>query len=299
VNPLVGVQHMLEHGFLRHGLVAGTAIAAAAGLVGYFLVLRSQVFTADALSHVAFTGALAALTVGIDARVGLFVTTTAAGLVLGVLGPRGRADDVTIGSTFAWILGLGVLALSVFASGHSAGHGTAGVSILFGSIYGLDASAAAVAVLVAIAVLGLVAVIARPLLFATLDEAVAAARGVPVRALGILFAVLVGVTTAEATQAVGALLILGLLAGPAGIAMRITARPFRAMALSAGVAIAAVWGGLALSYAAPRLPPSFSIMSAIAVAYVVTTAATAARRGPPRPPRSAPEVRASGRSSPA
>jgi zinc/manganese transport system permease protein len=272
LDPLAGIAHMLDHAFIRNGLMAGTAIAAAAGVVGYFLVLRSQVFTADALSHVAFTGALVALTFGLDARIGLFAATIAVGLLLGVIGPRGRADDVTIGSVFAWILGLGVLALTVFTRGHSTGHGTAGVNVLFGSIYGLDAAAARTAVVIAVIVVGSVLAIARPLLFASLDEAIASARGVPVRALGFLFLALTGATAAEATQAVGALLILGLLAGPAGIAMRLTARPYRAMALSTTIAVIAVWGGLALSYAAPRLPPSFSVMALIAAAYVATLA---------------------------
>jgi zinc/manganese transport system permease protein len=268
INPIAGLQHMLGHPFIRHGLVAGTAIAAAAGLVGYFLVLRSQVFTADALSHVAFTGALTALTIGLDARLGLFAATIGIALLLGALGPRGRADDVVIGSAFAWILGLGVLALSVFTSGHSTGNGTAGVNVLFGSIFGLDAAAARAALLIASAAIVLVLLIARPLLFASLDEAVAAARGVPVRLLGYLFLALVGATVAESTQAVGALLVLGLLAAPAGIAVRLTSRPYRAMALATAVAVAAVWAGLTLSYAAPKLPPSFSIVALLAAGYV-------------------------------
>src|SRR5438132_7753358 len=205
LDPITGLHHMLGHTFIRNGLVAGTAIAIAAGLIGYFLVLRSQVFTADALSHVAFTGALVALTIGVDARLGLFAATIGVALLLGAIGPRGRADDVTIGSTFAWILGLGVLALSVFTTGHSTGHGTAGVNILFGSIYGLDAAAARTAVLVAVGVLAVGLAITRPLLFASIDEAVAAARGLPVRALGYLFLALVRATAAEATQPVAAL----------------------------------------------------------------------------------------------
>jgi zinc/manganese transport system permease protein len=269
---------MWEHDFIRHALIGGTAIAASAGVVGYFLVLRSQVFTADALSHVAFTGALVALTLGVDVRLGLFVATIGVAVLLGAIGPRGRADDVTIGSTFAWILGLGVLALSIFTTEHSTGQGTAGVNILFGSIYGLDAAATRTVVLIAIVVIAAGLAVARPLLFATLDEAVAAARGVPVRALGYGFLALVGATAAQATQAVGALLILGLLAGPAGIALRLTARPYRAMALAAAIAIASVWGGLALSYVAPRLPPSFAILALIAVAYVGTVAVEAISR---------------------
>ncbi|HVV37311.1 MAG TPA: metal ABC transporter permease [Acidimicrobiales bacterium] len=272
LNPVVGLGHMLSHPFMRHGLVAGTAIAATAGLIGYFLVLRSQIFTADALSHVAFTGALIALTLGVDARLGLFAATIGTALLLGAIGPQGRADDVTIGATFAWILGLGVLALSIFTTGHSTGHGTAGVSVLFGSIFGLDAAAARTAVVIAIVLLAGGIVIARPLLFASLDGNVASARGVPVRILGYVFLALVGATAAEATQAVGALLILGLLAGPAGIAMRLTARPYRGMALAVAVAVVALWAGMTFSYVVPKVPPSFAILAVITAGYLGTAA---------------------------
>src|SRR5881392_2050252 len=98
---------MMHHAFFVHALLAGTGIAAAAGLAGYFLVLRAQVFSGDALSHVAFTGALAALAFGFDARLGLFIATVGVGLGLGLLGHRGRPDDVVIGSVFTWILGIG------------------------------------------------------------------------------------------------------------------------------------------------------------------------------------------------
>ena len=93
------------HPFFQHAVLAGTAIAAAAGLTGYFLVLRAQVFTGDALSHVAFTGALAALALGYDLRLGLFAATIGVALLLGALGSRGRADDVAIGSVFSWTAG--------------------------------------------------------------------------------------------------------------------------------------------------------------------------------------------------
>jgi zinc/manganese transport system permease protein len=107
-----GLGDMLAQPFMRQAFLAGVPIAVIAGLVGYFVVLRSQVFTGDALSHVAFTGALGALALGIDVRLGLFVCTLAVGVGLGLLGNRGRADDVVIGTVFAWVLGLGVLALS-------------------------------------------------------------------------------------------------------------------------------------------------------------------------------------------
>ncbi|MCQ4084709.1 metal ABC transporter permease [Streptomyces sp. RB6PN25] len=260
----------LSHPFFLHAVLAGTAIAAAAGLVGYFLVLRAQVFTGDALSHTAFTGALAALAIGWDLRIGLFATTIGVAVLLGLLGRRSRADDVAIGSAFSWILGLGVFFLTLYTTSRSTADGNAGTSVLFGSIFGLSASAAWTAVVVAgvlcLAVLGL----ARPLLFASVDEAVAAARGVPVRLLGLGFLALVGACAAEATQAVGSLLLLGLLAAPAGAAQRLTDRPYRALALAAGLAVAEMWIGLGVAYAVPSMPPSFTILATATLVYAAT-----------------------------
>jgi zinc/manganese transport system permease protein len=135
------------------------------------------------------------------------------------------------------------------------------------------------AMVIAVAVCLAILLIARPLLFASLDEQVAAAHGLPVRLLGYAFLVLVGACTAEATQAVGALLVLGLLAAPAGAAHQLTHRPYLALALSGLLAVGDTWTGLALSYAVPKLPPSFAI---IAVATVIYALALAARRIPIR-----------------
>jgi zinc/manganese transport system permease protein len=259
-----------SHLYFVHALLAGSFIAAAAGLVGYFLVLRAQVFTGDALGHVAFTGALAALALGADLRLGLYAATIGIALLIGVLGQRGRADDVAIGSVFSWILGLGAFFLTLYTSSRGAVDGTAGVNVLFGSIFGLSGGTARAAAWVAVGICLVMLGLARPLLFATVDEAVAAARGVPVRILGTAFLVVVGACTAEATQAVGALLPLGLLAAPAGAAHRLTDRPYTGMALAAGLAVAEMWAGLAVSYAAPRLPPSFAIMAAASAVYLAT-----------------------------
>ena len=263
--------------FLLHALLAGTAIAAAVGLVGYFVVLRAQVFTGDALSHVAFTGALAALALGIDQRWGLFAATIGVGIALGVLGDRGRADDVVIGSVFAWILGLGVLFLSLYTTHSSASNGSASVNVLFGSIFGLSLSQAITSAIIAAIITVAMVAIARPLLFASLDGVVAAARGVPVRLLGYSFLALVGAAAAEASQAVGALLLLGLLAAPAGTAQRLTTRPYAALLLSAGLAVATVWAGLLLSYLIPVLPPSFTILAVATGGYLLTMLATRRR----------------------
>jgi zinc/manganese transport system permease protein len=274
---------MFGHPFMQHAFLAGTPIAAAAGLVGYFVVLRAQVFTGDALSHVAFTGALAALAAGVDLRVGLFAATIGVGLGLGMLSHRGRADDVVVGSLFAWILGLGVLFLSLYTTHSGAGDGTAGVTVLFGSIFGISAGQAWFAAAVGAVICLLVVAAGRPLLFASLDEAVAAARGVPVRALGVAFLGLVGATAAEATTAVGALLLLGLLAAPAGTAHRLTSRPAVGMAASTGLAVLAMWTGLTLSYLVPSVPPSFAILAVATAGYAATTGIPWVRK--PRPSR--------------
>jgi zinc/manganese transport system permease protein len=261
---------MLGHPYMQHAFLAGTAIAAAAGLIGYFLVLRGQVFTADALSHVAFTGALAALALGIDVRLGLLVVTVAVAVGMGMLGSGGGADDTVTGAVFAWVLGLGVLFLSLYSSNRSGANGTGAVAVLFGSVLGLSASRAWLAAGIAlVVVVGLVA-IARPLLLASLDVRVARAGGVPVRLLGLVFLGLTGAAAAEATQAVGALLILGLVAAPAAAASRLTAAPFRALGLSAVLAVTCVWVGLTASYALPRTPPSFAILTAATALYAAT-----------------------------
>src|SRR2546423_2846987 len=156
---------MLAHPFMQPGSRAAPAVPLGAGLVGYFLGLRAQVFTADALSHVAFTGALAALAAGLDARIGLFAVTVVVALGMGGLGRRARPDDVVIGGVFAWVLGLGVFFLRLYTSTRSAGNGSASVSVLFGSIFGLNAARATVTAVVALAVCAGVVALARPLLF--------------------------------------------------------------------------------------------------------------------------------------
>ncbi|HTY72535.1 MAG TPA: metal ABC transporter permease [Actinomycetes bacterium] len=266
-----GLTELFSHAFMVDALLAGVPIAALAGLVGYFMVLRSQIFTGDALSHAAFTGALGALAFGIDARLGLFTVTLAVAAGLGLLGNHGRADDVVIGTVFAWVLGLGVLALSVYASSyHATSNGAAGVTVLFGSIFGISSTQATLAAAIAFVLIGLMLGIARPLLFASLDQAIAAARGVPVRGLGVVFLLIVGATAAEATQAVGALLLLGLLAAPAGAAQRLTTRPYVGMTLAAALSMLAMVTGLLTSYLIPKVPPSFAILAVATLIYAAT-----------------------------
>jgi zinc/manganese transport system permease protein len=271
---------MLGQEFMRNALLAGTFVALACGVIGWFVVLRGQVFAGDALSHVAFPGALAAAAAGVDERVGLFAGTILLGAGMGALGRgalagragggagAGQSDDTAIGIAFMFILGLGVFFLTRFSVSSGGVAGIQAAHTLFGSIFGLAAAEARLAAAVALVTVILALAVARPLLFASVSPDVAAARGVPTRLLGVGFLALLGVIAAEAAQAVGALLLLGLLAAPAAAAHRIARSPFAGIALAGLLAVAATWGGLVLAYAVPSLPPSSAIISiAVAVFY--------------------------------
>ena len=223
---------MFAHAFVRNAYLAGTFIALASGFVGWFVVARAQLFAGDALSHVAFVGAIAAAVVGVDERVGLFALTLAVAAGLAALGERGRRDDAAIGTVFAWILGIGVLLIALLATSEGGGAGVTTTNALFGSIYSLSTGASWLAAAIALAVTIAVAAVTRPLLLATIDAEQAAARGVPVKLLGLGILLALAAVTAEGTQAVGALLILGLLSAPAGAAHRITANPYAGAAIS-------------------------------------------------------------------
>jgi zinc/manganese transport system permease protein len=268
---------MFAHAFVRDAYLAGTFIALACGTVGWFVVLRGQLFAGDALTHVAFVGAIAAAVLGFDEIVGLFVLTLLVAGGMSVLGRHGQADDAVIGIVFAWILGLGVLLLAILATSSAGGSGIAAANALFGSIYSLTPSGSWRAAVVSLAVAIAVLVALRPLLLSTLDAEQASARGLPVRALATGFLAVLAIVTAESTQAVGALLLLGLLAAPAGAAQRLTASPYRGLALSALVAVLAMWGGLALSYQIASLPPSSAIIGLAGAAYAAATVYTRLR----------------------
>lgn len=276
---------MLGHEFIRNAYLAGTFVALACGLVGWFTVLRGQVFAGDALSHVAFVGAIAAAVVGVDERVGLFALTLGLAAVMAGLGRHARADDVTIGVVFSWVLGIGVLLIAVLSTSSSGGNGLIVANTLFGSIFGLGAGAGVAAAATGLGVVLAAVAIARPLLYASVDPELAGLHGVPVRALGLVLLLLIGVVTAEGTQTIGALLVLGLIAAPAGAALRLTSRPYLGMALSTTIALAAMWGGIALSYAVPSLPPSTAIIALAVGAYALASvASTIALWAPARKP---------------
>lgn len=257
---------MFSHQFVIYALVSGSAVAVLCGLVGYFLVMRGQVFAGDALGHVGYTGAMAALVAGIDLRAGLFGATILSGLALGFGGAR-RLGDVAIGTFFSWVLGLGVLFLALYTTYGATRNGAANVNVLFGSIFGLNTQAVKTSVVVAVIVFVVLIAMARPLLFATIDQAVAQAAGVPTRLIAAVFLALVGATVAEGTQIIGALVVLGLLAAPSAAAARLTNRPWHGFWLSAVLATAAIWGGVTLAYVIPAAPATFLIMACAAAIY--------------------------------
>lgn len=258
---------MWQYDFIRHAMLAGSALAIVAGFIGYFVVARRLIFTSDVLSHVAFPGALVAIILGVNPLLGVFGFALLMALGMGTLAGKTRANDVTTGTLLAWVLGIGVLFLSIYTSGSSGGNSSAGVNVLFGSLFGIHAREAWAVAIVGLLTTIVLLAIARPLLFASLDPAVAASRGVPVRLLNIVFLILLAITIAEAVQAVGALLLFALLITPAAIARRLVNRPFAALFLSALLSLLFTWAGITLAYFFPY-PVSFCLTALVFFAYV-------------------------------
>jgi zinc/manganese transport system permease protein len=253
---------LLAQHFVHTALLAGAVVAIASGVIGTFVVTRGASFAVHAISELGFTGAAGALVVGIDPVIGMLGGSLAVGFVLGLLSLRGRERDSAIGAVLAFGLGIGVLFLSLYH-----GYATEATNLLFGSIVGVnDNQLLTLAIVGTIVVLG-VAALYRPLLFSSVDPEVAAARGVPLRALSVAMFLLLALTTAEAIQVVGVLLVLTLVITPAAAAQRMTVRPGVAMLLSVVVALVATEGGILLSLE-KSWPTSFFI-SAISFAVYV------------------------------
>lgn len=234
---------MLAYDFMRTAFLAGGIVAAVAGTAGYFLVLRNSTFAGHALSHVGFAGATGAVLVGLNPLWGLVALTLAAGMAMGLLGDRLRERDVAIGIVLSLALGLGVLFLSLYTT-----HATTATAILFGNILGISADTVRSLVALSALSLGALAAISRPLLFATLAPALAEARGVSLRLVSLLFLAIVAIAVAEAAQVVGVLLVFALMVAPAAAARRLTSRLGVGIALSAILAVAETWIGIALAY---------------------------------------------------
>ncbi|MEN3360267.1 MAG: zinc/manganese transport system permease protein [Mycobacteriales bacterium] len=246
-NLVADIRDMWSLPFMVNAFRAGTIVAVLAALIGWFMVLRGQSFAGHTLALVGFPGAAAAVWLGIGLAYGYFAFCLAAALVIAVLpnrGGRGYVEEsAVIGTVQSFALASGMLFIALykgFLNGTNA--------LLFGSFLGITGGQVTELAGVAAAALAVLAVIGRPLLFASVDPDVAAAHGVPTRILGGGFLLLLGATAAEVSQITGALLVFALLVLPPATAQLITPRPARSLALSVLLALATLWLALFIAY---------------------------------------------------
>jgi len=262
-NFVTDLRLLWSYPFMRNAMEAGTMIGIMAGLIGYFVVLRRSAFAAHALGHSGFSGAAAAVLVGANPVYGLLIFTTVAGSGMAVLGNRASSRDVTIGTMLAFSLALGLLFISLYN-----GYAQEAYSILFGEVLGISTSEVILTLWSSLGVLLILALIYRPLLFASLDEDVAEAKGLPLTLLNLTFLILLAVAISFAVQIIGVLLIFALMVTPAAIAVRLTSRSLTAVIVSVLVAVSAVWGGLFVALWT-NYPASFFIVGIVFVEYIL------------------------------
>jgi zinc/manganese transport system permease protein len=249
-NLISDIQQMWQLDSMVNAYRAGTIVAILAGVVGWFMVLRRQSFAGHTVAVAGFPGAAAAVYLGISASWGYFGFCIGAAVVIGVLARPGNgglaAESALTGVVQSFTLACGILFVALykgFLNGVNA--------LLFGSFLGVTPGQVAVLATAAVVVLGAMAVTGRPLLFASVDPAVAAARGVPTRVLNVAFLVLLGAATAEVSQITGSLLVFALLVMPAATAQRLSARPARSLVFTVMIAVLVTWFGLGAAYFSP------------------------------------------------
>ena len=271
-NPIEDLRQLLSFGFMVNALLAGTIVAVLGASVGWYMVLRRQSFSGHTLSVMAFPGAAGAALIGLPISLGYYLACGGAAVAMaGRARPRHRGasgDTAIVGTVQAVGLALGYLFLSL-------GHAILGgpETLLFGTVLGVTRTQVYVLLGVAVAVIALLALIARPLLLASVDAEVADARGVPVRLLDAGFLVILGVAVAATSQITGALLVFALLVAPPATAQLVTMRPARSLLLAIGAAVLVTWLGLGVAYFSPW-PVGFYTTSFAAGLYVLTWAIT-------------------------
>jgi zinc/manganese transport system permease protein len=259
------IRAMLEYDFMQNAFAAATIVSVVAGLVGYFLVLRGQSFAGHALSHVGFTGATGAILIGVTPLWGLTMMTVAAGIGMGMLGEQLAQRDVAIGIVLALSLGFGLLFLHFFTA-----YATQATALLFGNVLAVDVGTVWTLLGLGIVTVGTLAVISRPLLFASLQPELAEAKGVSLRLYSVLFLAIVALAVAECVQIVGVLLVFALMVGPAAAAQRLTTGIGPGLLLSAFLALLEAWMGITLAFYTDW-PSSFWITALSASVYLVAT----------------------------
>lgn len=255
----------------RNALLAGTVVALITALAGYFLVLRAQAFAGEALKDIGFAGATGAVLIGLNSIFGMLGFSLLAAIALGFLTDRMRGRDIETGMVLSFALGLGVLFLSVW-SHSSAAHASSGMTILFGSVLGIERSDLLVAVGSSLLAAAMLATVFRPLLFASVDPTLAEARGVPVRGLSMVFMIVLAITVASSILIVGVLLVGALLIAPAAAALNLARSPAQAVVVAMVIGLAATWTGLALAFSPVLgyLPVGFTISTLASLIYFIS-----------------------------
>lgn len=261
---MIGAHFYLNLPFAQHALLAGALVGVTCGLIGPFVVTRGMAFAVHGTSELAFTGAAAGLLVANNPVAGALCGALLVAIIIGLLGARERERDSAIGVILAFGLGVGVLLLS-----HYHGFATAATNILFGNIFGVSNNQLRGLVAIGIVVIAVMAVVHRPLLFASVDPDVAGARGVRTRALGIVFLLVLAFTVTEAAQVVGTLLVLSLAITPAAAAQRLSPNPLVVTGLAIAFALIASVGGILASLASTTVKPTVFVTSFSFAIYVV------------------------------
>lgn len=257
---------MLDYDFMINAFAASGVVALVAGAVGFFMVLRGQTFAGHALSHVGFAGATGAVLIGLPPLAGMVGFTLLAGIGIGLLGDRLSGRDVAIGMVLSLALGFGLLFLHFYTS-----YASQATAVLFGNVLGVGRSTLWILVALGAICLAGLAIISRPLIFASLQPELAEAKGVSLALIGVLFLGIVGIAVAESSQIVGVLLVFTLMVGPAAAAQRLTSRLALGIALSVVLAVLDAWGGLTLAFYTDW-PTSFWITALSGLVYFATLA---------------------------
>jgi zinc/manganese transport system permease protein len=234
---------MFSQPYMQNALLTASIAAVLAGLIGFFVVLRGMSFAAHALGQIGFAGAAGAVLIGVAPLVGLVVFALGGAMGLGLLGAREYGRDATTALVLVAALGLGALFLALNST-----YATEAFTLLFGTIVGISRDQVWQTALLALACVLVLGALYRPLLLATIDAEMAAARGVPVRLVGLLFLMVVGVAAAVTIPTVGTLLIFSLMVGPAAAATYLATRPWMAMLAAIGLSLLATWVGLIAAY---------------------------------------------------
>ncbi|ROP65232.1 MULTISPECIES: metal ABC transporter permease [unclassified Curtobacterium] len=227
---------------VQNSIFAGAVLGIVGGLIGPFVVARNMPFAVHGISELSFAGASASLLLGVNVVTGSLVGSVIAALLIGLLGSRARDRNSIIAVLMPFGLGLGILCLALYK-----GRAANKFGLLTGQIVSVDNPQLAFLIVISAIVVVTLIVIWRPLMFASVDPDVAAAAGVPVRTLALVFMLVLGLATAVSVQIVGALLVLSLLVTPAAAALRLTVHPVLVPVLSMVFAVVSVVGGILLA----------------------------------------------------